>query len=294
MADGVAGPGRIGRLPDAAAARAVSPRVLQGQESPSYLALGAGAEPPVDESIRWDVAPVVELLAESRERFGEKPTASDAWLAPRLHCTMRMTRAEAADTGVWNFLGVCVAPEFVRWRWGRENNGLWRVAQAVRFAGRWDLQCFSRLWWAAELFRDGSNYAPVELACGNQDFLNTVLRQEMVRHRPTAQALLRLQRKNLVRTGRDINAAASAANAAAATLIYEVLAPDELQDVEALEEWISEAGSTAIPYETLPVGPKDGSVPHQSAERLTAWFQDLFAEAPVRGRQAGAGEEDGR
>ncbi|WP_309226263.1 DUF6339 family protein [Streptomyces lunaelactis] len=285
-------PTRIGRLPDSVAARAITPRVLQGYEVLSFSSFKEKTEGPVDDTARWDAEPVRELLAEARRRFtSTAPTSSDAWLSPRLHYTLRLTRAEASDTGLWNFLALCLAPDFVQWRWGRGESGR-EVGQAARFSGRWDLQCFSRLWWAAELFRDGKNYGPVELACGNQDILNTVMRQEMIQHRPAAQALLRLHR-GAVRTGRDVNAAASVANAAGATLVYEAMAPDELQDAEALREWILSAGDdSAIQYDTLPQGPNDGSVPHGAAETLTAWFEKLFEDAPVRGknraRDAGA------
>ncbi|MFJ7255407.1 DUF6339 family protein [Streptomyces sp. NPDC098085] len=250
-------------------------------------------EDPIDDSKRWDAGPLRELFAEAMRRFAEAvPTASDAWLAPRLHCTLRLTRAEASDTSLWNFIGLCLAPDFVQWRWGRGESGR-EVGQAARFSGRWDIQCFSRLWWAAELFRDGKNYGPVELACGNQDILNTVLRTEIIQHRPTAQALLRLQFRNVIRTGRDVNAAVSVANAAGVTLVYEALAPDELQDADALQDWILAAGEgPEIQYDTLPQGPCDGSVPNGSAETLTACFETLFADAPVRGKDRAAGGSD--
>ncbi|MGW8765006.1 DUF6339 family protein [Streptomyces sp. NPDC055815] len=276
---------RIGTLPEVVAARAITPRVLEGYETPSFASLRENVEYPEDDSPRWDAEPVSELLTEARRRFADvSPALSDAWLAPRLHYTMRLTRAEASDTRIWNFLGVCLAPGFVRWRWSRGGTSR-EVAQAARFAGRWDLQCFSRLWWAAELFRDGANYGPAELACRNQDILNTALRQEMIQHRPTAQALLRLMHKGTVRTGRDLNAAAAAANAAGATLVFEALAPDELQDAEALREWIEAAGDhPPAPFDTVPSGPNDGRVPHAAAEALTVRFGELFATVPVRGK----------
>lgn len=278
-------PTRIGRLPDVVAARAVTPPVLQGYEKLSFADLSGSVEYFDEPSPRWRAEPIRELLSEAMHRFAESsPTASDAWLAPRLHCTLRLSRAEAADTAIWNFLGLCLAPDFVQWRWGKGQERR-HVAQAVRFTGRWDLQCFSRLWWAAELFRDGRNYRPVELACGNQDILNTTMRLEIVQHRPTAQALLRL-RRGTVRTGREVNAATTAANAAGATLVYEAVAPDELQDAEAYREWVLSAGEDPlVQYDTLPEGPNDGSVPHGSAETLAIWFEKLFADAPVRGRR---------
>ncbi|WP_406528300.1 DUF6339 family protein [Streptomyces sp. I8-5] len=286
-------PQRIGRLPDAVAARAITPRVLQGYEILSFSSLKDKVEDPIDESKRWDAGPLRELLTEAMRRFADTtPTVSDAWLAPRLHYTLRLTRAEASDTSLWNFIGLCLAPDFVQWRWGRGESGR-EVGQAARFSGRWDIQCFSRLWWAAELFRDGKNYGPVELACGNQDMLNTVLRTEIIQHRPTAQALLRLQFRDVVRTGRDVNAAVSVANAAGVTLVYEALAPDELQDADALQDWILAAGEgPEIQYDTLPQGPRDGSVPSDSAEILTVWFEKLFADAPVRGKGRVVDESD--
>ncbi|MEV8393962.1 MULTISPECIES: DUF6339 family protein [unclassified Streptomyces] len=286
-------PKRIGRLPDAVAARAITPRVLQGYGDLSFSSFKENVEEPFSDDARWETGPLRELLDEAKRRFsGVAPTASDAWLAPRLHYTLRLTRAEASDTGLWNFVGLCLASDFVQWRWGRGVSGR-EVGQAARFSGRWDIQCFSRLWWAAELFRDGKNYGPAEIACGNQDILNTVMRLEMIQHRPAAQALLRLQYRNVVRTGRDANAAAVVANAAGATLVYEALAPDELQDSEALREWIAACGNDPeIQYDTLPQGPDDGSVPHRSAETLTAWFEKLFADAPVRGKSRVREEND--
>ncbi|WLQ48517.1 DUF6339 family protein [Streptomyces poriferorum] len=286
-------PERIGRLSDAVSARAITPRVLQGYESLSFALLKEHVEDSADPGARWEAGPVRELLNEAMRRFsGEAPTRSDAWLAPRLHYTLRLTRSEASETSLWNFLGLCLAPDFVQWRWGR-GDGRRQVGQAARFTGRWDLQCFSRLWWAAELFRDGKNYGPVELACGNQDVLNTVLRQEMIQHRPAAQAFLRLQFRDVIRTGRDVNAAAAIANAAAATLVYEVLAPDELQDADVLHDWVQAAADgPAVQYDTLPQGPNDGCVPHGSSEILMAWFEKLFADAPVRGRPRSADEEE--
>lgn len=271
-------------MPNSVAARVVTPRVLKGFENISFSAFKDQVEDLIDDSARWDAEPLRELFNEAKRRFeGQVPTSSDAWLAPRLHYTLRLTRADASDTSLWNFLALGVAPDFVRWRWGKGEGE--EVGQVARFSGRWDLQCFSRLWWAAELFRDGKNYGPVELACGNQDVLNTVLRLEMIQHRPSAQALVRLQNRSVIRTGREMNAAAQAANAAGATLVYEALAPDELQDAEALQEWVLDAGDgPVVQYDTLPQGPNDGNVPHRAAEALTDLFEELFADAPVRGR----------
>ncbi|WP_431036340.1 DUF6339 family protein [Streptomyces sp. P6-2-1] len=277
------GAGRLGRLPDAVAARVVTPAVLRGLEPvPSAMLLGR-AEPVGDGGARWAAEPVAELLKEAEARFGgRRPTESDAWLAPRLHWTLRLTRAEAADSGLWNFLALCLRPEYVLWRWGGKDGS---VGQIARFTGPWATQALSRLWWAAELFRDGDNYAPVELACSDQDILNTTLRFRMIQHRPAAQALLRLRARGTVGTGRDTNAAVKAANAAT-MLVNEALAPDEPPDSEAYAEWLEEAGEGVVRYDNvLPRGPRDGRVRDASVEALTDWFGELFAYAAVRGKE---------
>ncbi|MFC5724761.1 DUF6339 family protein [Streptomyces gamaensis] len=286
--------GRIGRLSDSSAARALTSGVLRGFEPIPRQRLMKSSAFPSDEE-RWDAEPILLLCQEAVQRFeGGSPTAADAWLAPRLHYALRLTRAEAADSTLWNFLALCVAPEFVQWRWGRpKEGGRLEVGQAARFAGPWHTQCFSRLWWAAELFRDGDAYEPVVVACGNQDVLNTVLRQELVLHRPAAQALARLLETKVLNTGREVNGLAKLAYAASSTLIYEVLAPDEPQDADALRDWIeSLEDAVPAPGDRLPVGPDDGRVDLRSVDALMKWFERLAAVAPVRGKKMLEGDSE--
>lgn len=283
----------IGRLPDSAALRVLTSGVLRGFEPIPRARLVRSAGFPSKEA-RWEAEPIHQLCQEAMRRFrSDSPTVADAWLAPRLHYALRLTRAEAADSTLWNFLALCIAPEFVQWRWGRLKEGERReVGQAVRFSGPWHSQCFSRLWWAAELFRDGENYAPVVIACGNQDVLNTVLRQELVLHRPAAQALVRLLETGVLSTGREVNGLAKLAYAASSTLIYEVLAPDEPQDADDLQYWIeSLEEAVPAPGDRLPVGPDDGRVDPESIETLMKWFERLAEVAPVRGRKLLEGDE---
>ncbi|MBV7698740.1 DUF6339 family protein [Streptomyces sp. TRM70350] len=287
-------PEKLGRISDSVAAKVLTPSVVTGAPLPQAV-LVSNSLAPLDDSSRWNAAEVRALLDEVMERFeAERPTASDAWLAPRLHYTLRMTRAEATDSGVWNFIALRVAPDFVRWRWGHEKDGRVVVGQAARFSGRWDIQCFSRLWWAAELFRDGEDYRPVVAACSNQDILNTALRLDMNNHRPTAQALVELLEKGTIRTGREVNGLVKAAAAAGSTLVYEVIAPDEPRDYEALQQWIESVDSDPVwNPNTLPQGPVDGSVPFRSIQRLTEWFERLFETAPVRGKEPREESEEG-
>jgi hypothetical protein len=219
-------------------------------------------------------------------------TQADAWLAPRLHATLRITRREASDPRLWDYLTLRLAPDYVHWRHQRmqAHSGVVSPVSASRYSGPFHTQTFSRLWWAAELFRDGSDYGPAMIACGNQDMLNSVLRLEIILHRPVAQAFVALLQKGAIRTGREVNALSAAVNTAASTLSYEALAHDNGADVEAYNAWIGNVASAPpVPFTRRPEGPYDGQVDLDGVDALVPLFGELFTQAPVRGRM-GSGE----
>ncbi|MER8231978.1 DUF6339 family protein [Streptomyces sp. NPDC094049] len=274
-------PEQMARLADEEAARFITDGLLSGKENVPSIALNQVTEP-LPESPRRRLRAVRDLIDDAMYLHrNERPTQVDAWLAPRLHAILRLTRAEAADPAAWNYLALGVAPDFVVWRHLSEQK---KTVNAQYFKGPHHKQAFARLWWAAELFRDGPDYEPAVTACGNQDMLNTVLRLDVIDHRPTAQALVRLLRQGVARTGRDANALAKAVNAAAATLMYDVIAPDVPRDGDAVRRWVDEgeAGLTIL-HRPLPTGPAEERAPESSVEHLTESFAQLFADAPVRG-----------
>ncbi|OEV02295.1 hypothetical protein AN217_03495 [Streptomyces qinglanensis] len=281
-------PEQLALLSDVHAAEHLTAGVLEGQDDVPSIALNKVTEPMPSDDARWRLHRVRDLIDDALDRFrDERPTAADAWLAPRLHETLRMTRREAADKQFWTYLAVGVAPDYVVWRHLSDpsrSDSRARVARD-RFVGPHYKQAFARLWWAAELFRDGSDYRPVVATCGSQDMLNSALRLDVVDHRPTALALVGLMGRGTVRTGREVNALTAAVNAAAATLMYDVLAPDVERDGEALRDWISGAESALpSPRDQLPEGPDEQPAQPETVEILVGHFAELFAEAPVRGR----------
>ncbi|MEU3820565.1 DUF6339 family protein [Streptomyces sp. NPDC030392] len=277
-------PDVLGLLPDAAVVRHLTQGVQAGLESLPTVALRKASTSLAVTESRRRTAPVRDLVDEAMRRFAGGRTEADGWLAPRLHATLRLTRAEAADNRLWNFIGLLVAPDYVVWR----HKGT-ETAPAARFSGPHYTQAFARLWWAAELFRDGADYRPVEAACKVQDVLNTTLRLDVIDHRPTAQALLRvlgrLERAATPRLGDHVNALSSAVNTAGSTLVYDVLAPDEPVDHDALLDWIAESDDAPpVPWDRLPDGPEDGSVSERAVDTLTTLFEELSAQAPLRRR----------
>jgi hypothetical protein len=276
-------PEYLARLADEETARFVTDGLLAGKDNVPSIALNQAATP-FPESPRWRLAPVRDLIDDAMYKYRDlRPTQADAWLAPRLHAILRLTRAEAADPAVWNYLALGVAPDFVVWRHGSDED---KRINARYFKGPYHKQAFARLWWSAELFRNGSDYEPVVTVCGNQDMLNTVLRMEIIDHRPTAQAMARLLTRGVVRTSREATALGKAVNTAAATLVYDVIAPDVERDTRAIQRWIDEKeAGLSVQHTALPDGPAEETAPETSVEFLTGYFAELFADAPVRGKE---------
>lgn len=265
----------LGLLSNEAAARFLTTGVLENREPLPFSAIDQVSEPTT-----WGAEPVRQLFDEAMKRFTPvERTSADAWLAPVLHATLRLTRREASDSRLWNFLALRLVPDYVYWRHLSRGNP--PTVARTRFSGPFHSQAMARLWWAAELFRDGADYGPVVVACSNQDVLNTVLRLDVILHRPTAQAMIRLLATDVVRTGRQVNALAQAVNTAGSTLSYEAYAPDNPRDVDAYRDWIEELAGVLVPYDSLPSGPPDGRVRSTSIETLVTLFQQLIAESPT-------------
>ncbi|MEV0484841.1 DUF6339 family protein [Streptomyces sp. NPDC050508] len=280
-------PERLGLLAASAMEPFLNEQLLSGEQVHGGIDLAKVVEPLSEDDARWAVEPLRSLVEDAMFEFREDRTRADAWLAPRLHASLRLTRREAADRRLWNHLTLAVAPDYVAWRHisaGTANRPERRIA-TERFRGPADRQCFSRLWWAAELFRNGPDYEPVVAACGNQDLIHTVLRQDLLDHRPSAQAIVRLLRTGRVTTGREFTGLCTAINAAGATLTYDVIGPDITKDPARVRDWVLEAQSAPpVGRHSLPQGPDEDPAPEESVAALTTCFEDLFATAPVRGR----------
>ncbi|MFF8489802.1 DUF6339 family protein [Streptomyces albidoflavus] len=290
-------PERLASLTTGHATSFLTEGVRAGQDEIPQVAVVRAATPLDGYAVRWSTAPVREILDEAMDRFADARTDADAWLAPRLHATVRMSRAEAADPGLWNFLALAVAPDYVLWRHvpvGQSEEAEPKKVNAARFVGPHYSQAFARLWWSAEMFRDGPDYGPAVVACGNQDMINTALRLDAVDHKPTALAMARVLQQwtesGANRLGDRVNALCTAVNTAGSTLMYEVIAPDDAPDHAARAAWIDEAETApSVPWERLPDGPDDGSARRTSCSALTRMFEQFAAEAPLRDRaRAGA------
>jgi Family of unknown function (DUF6339) len=246
----------------------------------------------LDFSREIGLGPMNAVVDEAMRRFPRDDRArSDAWLGPRLHNALRLTRHEAARRGVWLFLAVAARPDYVVWRWADYEPGDENPAGLDRFAGPDRKHALARLWWMAEVFRDGPDYGPAEKALSNQDVINNLFRMDIAHHRPTVLAAVRVlfPAGSAPLGGREANALAKAANAAATTLQFDVLALDPGLNESATQAWLDQSKDVDVVahFDKLPAGPRDPAADPGEVQQMAVLLQALLEEAPVRGRQAG-------
>lgn len=150
-----------------------------------------------------DIAPLVEALPRDvpLEAFDAaldaclrttRPHSAriDAALASEVHRTLSITRREAREPGIWRWLAVVHRPDFVRHRW---ENRSWATMR-TRFwslGTRPESNAFARLWWIAELTREGDDYALTERVFARQPLAtNLFVRRTLSSHRPAVAACI--------------------------------------------------------------------------------------------------------
>ncbi len=188
--------------------------------------------------------------------------ASDAWVAPRLHATLRITPREASLPGFFSYLAAVEFDDYVRWRWGDSEGNV----APERYFGGINKQVFSRLWWGAELLRDSADYRRSTIFFGNQDFPSSFLHRPFMRFRPLAStvvASLYVRCVSDTPSSDEINDVADAVNLVALPYVVGSLY-EERRDFGAYRAWAQEPVPVVARDE--PKGPDDGAGSEVSAE----------------------------
>lgn len=218
----------------------------------------------------YDIAPLANVVDHAvAEWQSARRAESDKWLAPRVHAALRLTRRQASDRGIWDWLATGPLESYVRWRW--ESDG--KVVAARFSSPDFNRQAVSRLWWGAELTRNGSDYTATDVLFHTQDIQNVWSVARFFRNRPVAIAALRfLQSFNdgKVASGDQIKALGKAFNAILTTTVLDSVSVDRGVDATAVREWCDEEPS---PDETkwhneLPEGPHEEQLDEEAIERV--------------------------
>lgn len=222
------------------------------------------------------LVPLRGVVAEAMKQFEHDPPKSDPWLGPRVHATVRLTRREAADKRIWEYLTVVEFPHYVRWRWTNLNNPD-KVVPQDRFLGEDSKNALARLWWATELTRNGSDYKRSETALGISRFSVSWLHLILAHHRAAALAVVDFLHTYQSEGATDAQGQvmAKATNVALRTLCVDALAASPPTDVEAVREWIAEDIDETTMMDELPRGPDEAKVAEADIAIVRTFLDDL-------------------
>src|SRR5262249_49683715 len=133
-----------------------------------------------------DLDPLIAILDEGMRQFRNQPDASDGWMAPRVHATLRLSRREASDKLIWNYLNIVGKPDYVRWRFSEKIDEGNSAVPLDRFLGEDSKNAIGRLWWAAELTRNGSDYQETANVLKTSRFFASWQSLDAMHHRAAA------------------------------------------------------------------------------------------------------------
>lgn len=220
------------------------------------------------------IEPIRSVVNLAMERFEFDPWKSDSWLGPRIHATLRLTRREAADKRIWNYLTVMEFPDYVRWRWSPTDEE--KTIPINRFIGENTTQSVARLWWAAELTRNGCRYEPAVKALSlSQFFVWQGL--NLIHNRAAAIAAVEFLSTfgEMGASNPQTHKLAGAANVALRTVCLDDFAQNPSPDAEAIREWLTEKIDETTMIDELPKGPDEASVPETDIAVVRKFLADL-------------------
>lgn len=166
--------------------RLVTPELARGElERYPEEALRGDVEPLPRDVALTDFDDAIDDIIVNTRPF--ESSEVDPYAARRIHRSLRLTRREASDIGVWRFLAVVQRPDFIRHRWEFRS---WATMK-TRFwdvGTRPDSNSLYRLWWIAELTTDGSDYTLTEKVLRSQSLANPIFIRSLSFFRPAVEA----------------------------------------------------------------------------------------------------------
>lgn len=157
------------------------------EELPSEVIDGYATPTGLSGDLDW----LGDRLDEIMDGEDEYEGSMDRKAAPAVHQAIDISRREAADSGIWHDLAIRQFPDFVRHRWKYEGTQamrkkFWTYGVPLDSVSN----TFERLWWIAELTRDGDDYTYTRRAFGNRRLCFRVFDIQLGRYKPAARACI--------------------------------------------------------------------------------------------------------
>lgn len=201
--------------------------------------------------------------------------ALDRWLAPRLHSAIRLSRRVASDRAFWAWIAMSFAPEYVFRRW---SDGDGRI-RTYRFTGDLLRNGVSRLWWAAELLRNGPDYSNMHLGLRRASTAQSALELKYSWYRPAVIAFVNVAEGGSRKASdSQLRALEKRANAYLPLAPLEAIGFDDAESDHDESWWEDAATLKELTGPDEPQGPKDGYADANAIRALERWFSDVLGE----------------
>lgn len=230
---------------------------------------------PSGRTIEFDDELLRAVLAEGLERNPDDNNKLDAWLAPRLHNVIRVPRRIAADRRFWAWIAIEFGRDYIKHRF---SDGEGKTIKEFRFTGPHLRNGISRLWWAAEVARNGRDYEPVSLALKAVRIAQFALELKYSWYRPAVIAFATICADRKL-SDPKMQALSVRVNAYLGTRPVELVGLDEsvAEDYDA-EWWAGEPPSKKELLDGKLEGPDDGLASNEAIAKLVQWFEEVVNE----------------
>jgi hypothetical protein len=226
-----------------------------------------------------NIEPLLFLLEYATDHFERKERiSSDEWLSPRIHASLRLYKREAADISIWEYLSLTV-PEvktYLQWRWGNEDGLIKderRIMSKIRRHG------LARLWWTAELTRNGPDYTPTVKAFSakSQDLINYITDVDFSHNRAAAIGYVRFfVDSKIERKSKDAVIIGKTLNHVLSTIMLDHFVPTSSIDSNAYDIWIQQTPDEILMINELPKGPKEPKVPDEQIQKIINLLESIM------------------
>lgn len=247
-------------------------RLASALDAGDETQINALAEPLDREFPHQLIAEVIDIGIKQHQNDND---ALDQWLAPRLHYILRLPRSTASDRGVWAWLASTVGKTYIQHRWPvnrTSKNPWWRYNGEVLRNG------LARLWWAAELVRDGPDYRLVPDALRQVRVFQNVGELRYSWHRETARAFTKVCNET-EDNGDELSVVFNAYLAAQGLETFD----DDVSD-QRRYTWDSHWGAEQAELDDVLksvekiIGPNSGHAKKDVEKRIHVWLSDLQKE----------------
>ncbi len=260
------------------------PSILQAILSADNLQLSGSAEMNIvdhcaplatTEDVNPDLVAEILDVGLRRLRAGELDLSSslDQWLAPRVHSALRISRRLAGDMTFWTWLVLRVGREYTYTRWGSAES----KPTMYRYNGDFKRNSLARLWWFAEMSRNGPDYGPIKDVLRDASTAQYALELRYSMYKPALIAFGSVAQHHKLGFS-DLKDLSKRANAYLSLRSLEGLGLDSASGIKDAEWWNEKPTIADLITDDIR-GPNDGLVSKNAIVHLEEWLESLVAEA---------------